>query len=515
MSEGWRLFDLLGALSLATDRGGGFPLECAVRVSLVAGRLARAWHDEPSFIRDCQLAGLLRYLGCTGSAHESARLNAGDDQGFLQLFADVDVGRPAELAARVPRLARGAPLGRRLAAMARLADPRMATAINLGHCEVACRLAERIGAAPIVVEALAQTYERFDGRGTPGAVGGTALSRVVRVVQAAQCFEVLWRLGGPKAAASTVAGRGGGQLDPEVARIAESEAGSLAKGLERSSLLQDLLSEEPLPYLLVSLDQRSDIATAFALVADLKSTFTLGHSLAVADLAERCASAMGIADRSALRAAALLHDLGRVGVPNSIWDKPEPWTRTERLRAEEHSWLTDQILRSSTLLEPLADIAGVHERLDGSGYHRRVRAVAIPPAARLLSACDVYAGLVADRPHRPALKKAAAAKILGEHARDGRLDRDAVRVLLDVVGQPPPKLRGELPKGLSPREVDVLALVARGKSNKDVARALHIAERTVKNHVARLYDKIGVRTRAGAALFAVEHDLVEAGAFEN
>jgi DNA-binding NarL/FixJ family response regulator len=141
--------------------------------------------------------------------------------------------------------------------------------------------------------------------------------------------------------------------------------------------------------------------------------------------------------------------------------------------------------------------------------------VAIPPAARLLSACDVYAGLIAERPHRPAHKKAAAAKILGEHAREGRLDRDAVRVLLEVVGQPPPKLRGDLPKGLSPREVDVLALVARGRSNKDIASALHIAERTVKNHVARLYDKIGVRTRAGAAVFAVEHGLVEAGAFEN
>src|SRR5262249_1886390 len=152
MNEAARLFELLGALSLATDRGAGFPLESALRNSLIAGRLARAWDSEGFFVRDCQLAGLLRYLGCTGSAHEGALLNAGDDQGFLQLFADGDVGRPVELMARMPRLAKAEPLRGRLKALARLADPRTANAINLGHCEVACRLAERIGARETVVE---------------------------------------------------------------------------------------------------------------------------------------------------------------------------------------------------------------------------------------------------------------------------------------------------------------------------------------------------------------------------
>ena len=510
-----RLLEMLGALSLATDRGGGFPPETALRTSIIGSRLARAWGGDDQFVRDSQLACLLRYLGCTGSAHEAAALHAGDDQGFLQLFADVDVGKPLELLSRAPRLAPGAPMRQRVRTLAKLADPRIANAISLGHCEVACRLGAQIGANSEVVRALRQTYERFDGRGLPDRLRGNAVARVARVMHAAQVFEVMLRSGGVAEVRAAVQRRARGQLDPELAQVIEREAGDIANSLVQPSLLGALLADEPAPHACVTADRRREVALAFSLVGDLKSTFTLGHSTRVAELAERCAGPLGVANRDDLRDAALLHDLGRVGISNALWEKPSALTFAERQRIEEHSWLTDQILRASPLLYPLSELTGVHERLDGSGYHRRMRAVSVAPAARLLAACDVYVALVSDRPQRRAHAKGMAAKILGEEARAGRLDRDSVRVVLEVVGQPLPKLRGHAPAALSSREIDVLALLAKGRSNKDIAARLHVAERTVKNHVANVYDKIGVRTRAGAALFAVEHDLIDAGAFEN
>jgi DNA-binding CsgD family transcriptional regulator len=185
----------------------------------------------------------------------------------------------------------------------------------------------------------------------------------------------------------------------------------------------------------------------------------------------------------------------------------------DRLRA--HSYMSERILAASAVLRPLIDLIGVHERLDGSGYHRRIKALSQSPAARLLAVCDVYVALGQARPHRPAHLRNAIIAILGEEARAGRLDREAVRVVLDAEGQRQPRLRGDLPAGLTPREVEVLVLVARGRSNKQIGVGLHVAERTVKSHVARIYDKLGVRTRAGAALFAVQHALLERGPSEN
>jgi HD-GYP domain-containing protein (c-di-GMP phosphodiesterase class II) len=180
----------------------------------------------------------------------------------------------------------------------------------------------------------------------------------------------------------------------------------------------------------------------------------------------------------------------------------------ERIRL--HAYHSERVLSRSSFLASLAPIAGAHhERLDGSGYHRGAPAAALPRPARVLAAADAYHAMREPRPHRFTLPAAAAAATLGDEARAGRLDADAVAAVLEASGQPVPAL--PRPAGLTEREAEVVGLIARGLQTKQVARALGISVKTADRHIQNAYAKIGVSTRAAAALFAMEHGLATWG----
>jgi DNA-binding NarL/FixJ family response regulator len=165
-------------------------------------------------------------------------------------------------------------------------------------------------------------------------------------------------------------------------------------------------------------------------------------------------------------------------------------------------------LKRAPLLERYATLASAgHERADGSGYHRGLTASAVEPGARLLAAADVYHALVEERAYRPAYEMDAAATMLADEARAGRLDRAAVEAVLAAAGHAKAKVRGAWPRGLTDREVDVLRLVARGLTNKEVGARLFVSPKTVQRHLESIFGKTGVRTRAAAAVFAVEEGL--------
>ncbi len=162
------------------------------------------------------------------------------------------------------------------------------------------------------------------------------------------------------------------------------------------------------------------------------------------------------------------------------------------------------------MLAALAPIAGAHhERLDGSGYHRGSKAAGIGVGARLLAVADAYDAMTHDRPYRPALGPERARAALGEMVSGGACEKGAVDAVLEAAGAAPVDVRPVYPAGLSEREVEVLRLIARGKTSKEIARALTITEKTAGHHVEHIYAKTGVSTRVGAALFAMQHDLVE------
>jgi HD-GYP domain-containing protein (c-di-GMP phosphodiesterase class II) len=223
-------------------------------------------------------------------------------------------------------------------------------------------------------------------------------------------------------------------------------------------------------------------------------------------LASEAAKACRLAEGevTAVRRAALVHDLGRVAVPVPIWQKQGPLTAGEWERVRLHPYYTERVLSRSPFLAALAPVATAHhERLDGSGYHRCVGAGSLTPAARLLAAADAYHAMTEPRPHREALQPEQAAQALGEDARSGRLDADAVGAVLEAAGQQAPRI--ERPAGLTEREVEVVALLARGLQTKQVAHALGISVKTADRHVQNAYRKIGVSTRAAVAVFAMEH----------
>ena len=243
---------------------------------------------------------------------------------------------------------------------------------------------------------------------------------------------------------------------------------------------------------------------------DLKSPFTLGHSVAVAELAEEAGRRLGLPPDQvqALRRAGFVHGFGRLGVSNSIWDRPGPLSAGEWERVRMYPYLTERMLHQSAALAPLGEIAVQHrERLDGSGYPRGLSGGAITRAARVLAVADAYVSMREPRPHRPTWPADDAARQLRAEVRAGRLDGAAVDAVLEAAGHRLPRRREAL-AGLTAREVEVLILLARGLSNKQIAERLVITPKTAGNHVEHIYAKIDASSRAAAAMFAVQHGLL-------
>jgi DNA-binding CsgD family transcriptional regulator len=208
------------------------------------------------------------------------------------------------------------------------------------------------------------------------------------------------------------------------------------------------------------------------------------------------------------RRAALVHEIGRAGVPNSIWDKPGPLTTSEHERVRLHAYYTERVLHRAGALAPLGSVAAAaHERADGSGYPRAVAGATIPLLGKYLEAADAYQAMTEDRPHRAALSPATAALELRKGVREGAFDGAAADAVLAVAGHPVRKSPAA-PAGLTPREVEVLVLAAKGATNKAIGSRLGISPKTAGNHLERVYAKAGVGSRAEAAMFAMHHGLV-------
>jgi HD-GYP domain-containing protein (c-di-GMP phosphodiesterase class II) len=274
---------------------------------------------------------------------------------------------------------------------------------------------------------------------------------------------------------------------------------------------QAVLDMEPGPH--HTLDEVAiDVACeAIADFTDIKSPYFLNHSRDVAGLAARAAEHCGLpaGDVQLVRRAGYLHDLGKVGISAGIWGKADALTEREWEKVRLHPYYTERVLARPARLADIGAVAALHhERLDGSGYHRGAPASMLSPAARVLAAANAYCALTELRAHRPALPPEEAAEELTRAVRAGRLDGETVRAVLVAAGQKAPSVKKELVAGLSEREVEVLRLIARGHTMNEVAAALVISYKTVDRHVQNIYAKIDVSTRAGATLFAMEHNLL-------
>ncbi len=503
--------ELAAAISLFTDLGTGQPQERAVRSCVVAARLADQLTLDDADRVTVYYSTLLRFLGCVADAHAEAVLGAGDELRLFAALAPTVMGSPREELAGVLRaVGAGTPPWTRLNLVGRvLTDLHGKERTFSAHCEVAVRFAARMGLPHSVVSALAVAYARWDGRGVPAGMSGTDIPVAIRLAVVAHDVELLVRTAGVEGAERILRERSGHAYDPDVVDAALDVG--LTVLLPGDALAWDLaLSAEPAPGLVVDDGQLESVLLACADFADLKIPHLAGHSRGVASLVTGGAGALGMTQQTAtdLRRAALVHDLGRVGISAGTWMRPGALSVADWEAVRLHAYYTERILGRCGQLAGLARLAGSHhERLDGSGYHRGVDR--LEPAARLLAAADVYQAATQDRPYRPAYSTVAAARLLRAETASGRLGVAEVDAVLTAAGHRARRVRTQRAAGLTEREVDVLRLLTRGMSNREVAGTLGISPKTVGRHVENLYAKAGVSSRAAAAVFAMENDLVD------
>jgi HD-GYP domain-containing protein (c-di-GMP phosphodiesterase class II) len=497
-----RVTELIGSLSLAADLGTGQPLGHGLSTGLLAVTLAAGTGCDPERLRAVQQVAMLRFIGCTSDAGDLAREAGTDDVAFSAAFAPVFSGRPREgLQVMFANVGSGQSLARRTTLLARLLTDTGGMARSMAsHCEVASMLAVRLGLGTDVSNALAHAYERWDGKGYPDGLEGEEIPFEVRVAVVARDADLFARLG--EDVAAKLEARRGRAYDPAVVDTYLS-----LRPPHEEADWQAVLDTEPHPVAYV--DDIDRALTAIAHFADLKSTWTRGHSPRVAELAHQAGHIAGEDGETCgrLRRAGLVHDVGRVGIGNHIWDKPGPLATAEWEQVRLHPYHTERVLSRCAALAHLGALAcSHHERLDGSGYPRQT--AALTAETNILAAADMLAALTADRPHRPGLTLEDAVAVLTADAEHGRLDRRAVSHVIEAAGLPPTHSGTENPAGLTDREVEVLRLLAGGSTNRQVGDSLFISPKTVGRHVENIYSKIGVSTRAGAAVFAMEHRLL-------
>lgn len=511
-----RLAELMAALSLATDLGMGQPIEYALSVCVLSVRLGEVLGLSVSELREVYYLALLRHIGCNAETYRMADL-FGDELALRADIAAVDSGHTSQVMGLVIHSIRQANEGSsplhlaRVIAQGLLAAPTLMKEEFTGFCEVAQRLAERLGFSESIRIALGQVFERWDGQGVPGKVKGEDIASSMRIVTLAQDAITFHRLEGVEAAVKMARERKETAYDPRMVECFCQKASQLLAGLEEEPPWEMVLSLEPGVRIRLSAEQFDNACRAIADFADIKSPYTLGHSVGVAELAAKAARHCGLpdADTVTIRRAGLLHDIGRVGVSAGIWGKRGPLSEREWERVRMHPYYTERVLARPGVLFRLGALAALHhERLDGSGYYRGLPASMLSPAARILAAADVYHAMTEPRPHRSALVPELAAEQLQREVRAGKLDSEATNSVLAAAGHQVHMTRRELVAGLSEREVEVLRLIARGHSKKQIAGLLIISEKTVDNHIQHIYNKIGVSTRAAATLFAMEHDLL-------
>ena len=512
-----RVGELVATLALAQDNAFGQPLESQLRSCLLATWICEAAGLGDDVRDTAYWVALLRYVGCTGHAHEVATV-FGDEIAIRAQTLIHDAANPTEVMRDVLAFATAGRAEDEREDIVRMIQEtaREWAVYNFSSgCEVADMLVQRLDFGPDVRDALRHTFERWNGNGYPDHAQGEAIPVAMRVVHLSHDMEAIGRLFSPGHARDAARDRRDRTYDPALADAFIAHGREWFDRLAEVEPWDAVLALEPEPHRVLTGAALDDALTVVADFIDLKSPYSGGHSRRCADLAVEAARVLGLGDESVttLRRAALVHDFGTTVVPNSIWDKPGPLTRSEFDRVELHPMLTEQMLRRSPGLQVLNPVASAHhERCDGSGYHRRVPSDGEALDACVLAATEVYAGLTAERADRPAFPPADAADELRRLAAAGAVEPRAGRAVLVAAGhgepQGAPPARREHPGGLTRREVDVLELAAKGFTTRQIADRLVIAPKTADHHIQHIYAKIGVSTRAAAALWAMQHAVV-------
>lgn len=428
--------DVLGALSHALDITEGQPPGHALRCAFVAHAIGRTLGLSGETLSEVFHATLLKDLGCSSNAARICALYLTDDRGFKRDYKRIGDSLPQALRFVLDHTGLGSGLAARFGAVARVLREggEIARELIETRCERGAEIARMMGFSERVALGVRDLDEHWDGGGRPSGLAGDAIALPARVALLAQVVDVFHAVGGGAAALAEVRGRSGAWFDPRLVAAFEEVAAEPGfwEALASPDLERTTLALAPCDAGR-RLDARGldDVAAAFARVIDAKSPYTAGHSERVAFYANLVAEELGLdgARRAWLRRAGLLHDIGKLGVPNTILDKPGKLDEEEWRVMRNHARDSELILSRIPAFDGLARVAGAHhERLDGKGYPHGLAGGAIGLDTRILSVADVFDALTADRPYRAGMPVERALAIL--HADSGTaLDGDCVAAL--------------------------------------------------------------------------------------
>lgn len=430
------LAEVLGAFSYALDITEGQPEGHCVRACWIGSHVGRRLGLSEAELWDLYYTLLLKDLGCSSNAARICELYLADDLSFKRDYKLVGSGISDALGFVFANTGKTVSLGKRARAIGHILrnGPQIARELVATRCERGADIARRLRFPESVAQGIYNLDEHWDGSGKPSGVKGQAIPLFARIALLAQVVDVFHHNAGPDAAIAEIERRSGTWFDPAVVTAFRDVARDdlFWRDLASPMLEAKLLALEPARQsVTVDEDYLDDIAAAFGEVVDAKSHYTGGHSVRVAHYAELLAGSLGYdpSRRRWLRRGALLHDIGKLGVSNAILDKPGKLDDAEWHVMQGHAQRTQDILGRISAFHDLAAVAAAHhERLDGKGYPHHIKGDEICLATRIITTCDFFDALTADRPYRAAMSVEQALAIMTESA-GVQVDEDCLAAL--------------------------------------------------------------------------------------
>lgn len=423
MSHTIRLAELIEALSHALDMTEGQPAGHCVRCCFIGTRIGQALGLGEEALRDLYYTLLLKDLGCSSNAARICELYLADDLKFKRDFKLVDGSFPQILRFVLFHTGMEAGLAERFRGILQIFKNggEISTTLIQTRCQRGAEIARQMRFSEEVARGILDLDEHVDGGGKPQGLKGAEIHLFSRIALMAQVIDVFFVHQGAQAALDEVRKRSGGWFDPDLVETFEALANPVFFAeLGSDNLEAYVLAMEPgRQSVMADEDYLDDIAAGFARVIDAKSPYTSGHSDRVALFTDLIAEELGMpaAERRSLKRAALLHDIGKLGVSNSVLDKPGRLEGEEWEQMKRHAEFSETILSRIAAFSDLALIGGAHhEKLDGSGYPRGLKGEQISFETRIVATADVFDALTADRPYRAAMPVEKAMAILWEGA---------------------------------------------------------------------------------------------------
>jgi putative nucleotidyltransferase with HDIG domain len=408
------LSNIISALSFALDLTEGQPLGHAVRTCVIGTRLGNKLGLSLQEIADLYYALLLKDSGCSNNAARISQILGSDDRRAKRDMRSTDWSRMSgeSLAYLRRNVMPERSLFHRASAILKMLTQRKEQTAQLFSlkCERGAGIARQLGFSEQTAAAIYSMDEHWDGNGYPHGLKRDRIPSISRIINLAQTLDLFVSIHGVPIAFEVVRRRSGSWFDPELVRVVSEleNDGAFWERLQGDGRARELAIElEPLQDLVpASRTSLDDICDAFAVVVDAKSPYTFQHSTRVADTSVAIADRLGLPQETIvmIRRAALLHDIGKLSIPNTILDKPAGLTPRECEIVRLHAYYTQRILEKIDGFQELAFVASTHhERLDGSGYFRNLTGEHLPLPCRVVAVADVFDALSSTRPYRDRL----------------------------------------------------------------------------------------------------------------